>query len=101
MFASAEEKEIHDKTQQAATDIRNGARRVKEDLREAANNVRHDVEDLARQAGKEARNFVGSAEKSVAEMTDSMTARIQDNPIQSIAISAGVGLVLGLLLSRR
>jgi ElaB/YqjD/DUF883 family membrane-anchored ribosome-binding protein len=101
MFATAEEKNIHNDSQQAAADIRQGARRIKEDVREAANNVKSDFEDIARQAGHEARSFVGAAEQNVAEMTESISARIQDNPLQSIAISAGVGLVLGLLLSRR
>lgn len=48
-----------------------------------------------------ARGFVTKGKESVQRWSDGMSDRIQEKPMQSLAIALGVGVVLGLLLSRR
>ena len=67
-----------------------------DDLQDAKRNIR----DVAEEAGSTARQFLHNKSEQVAEMRKQAEDRITTHPLQSVAIAAVGGLLLGALLRR-
>lgn len=97
-----------DATGQSGDNFKGDVRRVGEDLskvKDDLNNAAHDVAAAAKSgyaAAKErtAHAIEGARERG-EEMTESIQSRIKDNPLAAVAVAAGVGIVLGMLVCRR
>lgn len=59
------------------------------------------AEDSLRQAKARLTQAEEEALKRARELADATEEYVRDNPWQSVGIAAGIGLVLGLLISRR
>jgi len=64
------------------------------DMDTAAQAVRDDIEEIAHQAGRYVHDLANSSEEN-------LTQKIREKPVASLLIAAGVGFVLGALLTRR
>jgi len=97
-----------DTTGQSGDNLKGDVRRVGEDLTQIKDNLSstaHDVAAAARSgyaAAKEraASTYEGARERGL-EATETLQARIKESPVTSVAIAAGVGLLLGIVLARR
>lgn len=63
--------------------------------------VRARAEDSVRQAKSRIHSLEQDALRSGKELVDSTEDYVKKNPWQALGVAAGVGLVLGVLLSRR
>ena len=63
--------------------------------------VRARAEQSLQQAKGRLSELEQDARRRAQEMTDATEGYVRDNPWQSVGIAAGVGLLLGLLMSRR
>lgn len=63
--------------------------------------VRARAEESLRQARARLSQVEEDALKQAREVADATEEYVRENPWQSVGIAAGVGLLLGLLLSRR
>lgn len=63
--------------------------------------VRARAEQSLQQAKVRLTELERDARRRAQEMTDATEGYVRDNPWQSVGIAAGVGLLLGLLMSRR
>jgi ElaB/YqjD/DUF883 family membrane-anchored ribosome-binding protein len=63
--------------------------------------VRARAEDSLRQAKARLSEVEEEALRRARELADATEEYVRDNPWQSVGIAAGVGLVLGILISRR
>jgi len=59
------------------------------------------AEDSLRQARARLTQVEEEALKRARELADATEEYVRDNPWQSVGIAAGIGLVLGVLISRR
>jgi ElaB/YqjD/DUF883 family membrane-anchored ribosome-binding protein len=63
--------------------------------------VRARAEESLRQARVRVTEVEEEALRRARELADATEEYVRENPWQSIAIAAGIGLVLGILISRR
>jgi ElaB/YqjD/DUF883 family membrane-anchored ribosome-binding protein len=63
--------------------------------------VRARAEESLRQAKARLSSIEDEALRRAREVADAANEYVRENPWQSVGIAAGVGLLLGLLLSRR
>jgi ElaB/YqjD/DUF883 family membrane-anchored ribosome-binding protein len=63
--------------------------------------VRARAEESLRQARARLSEVEEEALRRARELADATEEYVRDNPWQSIGIAAGIGLVLGILISRR
>lgn len=63
--------------------------------------VRARAEDSLRQARVRLTEVEEDALRRARELADATEEYVRDNPWQSVGIAAGIGLVLGILISRR
>ncbi|HEY6641720.1 DUF883 family protein [Povalibacter sp.] len=63
--------------------------------------VRARAEESLRQARERLSQVEEEALRRARELADATEEYVRDNPWQSIGIAAGIGLVLGILISRR
>jgi ElaB/YqjD/DUF883 family membrane-anchored ribosome-binding protein len=86
--------------------------RTADELREQARAVKEDLRRLGRTAGGVAQEKAGEAQEWASqrythgrekanELSQRVNGYVQENPLKSVIIAAGVGAFLGLMLSRR
>ena len=63
--------------------------------------VRARAEESLRQARARVGEIEEEALRRARELADATEEYVRDNPWQSIGVAAGIGLVLGILISRR
>jgi len=63
--------------------------------------VRARAEESLRQARERLSEVEEEALRRARELADATEEYVRDNPWQSVGIAAGIGLVLGILISRR
>lgn len=69
-------------------------------FKEAAADISNAAGDLANSAKKQASRAVDSAQHTAIETFGDIETQIRKNPTQSALIAAGLGLLVGLLISR-
>ncbi|HEX4145792.1 MAG TPA: hypothetical protein VHY91_19965 [Pirellulales bacterium] len=83
-----------DAAKEKVTDLRDTVSQQAADLREATNRK---AEDLRTRAGE----FCDEGRQRAVEFERTLEQRIREKPLQSVAIAAGVGILLGMLWIRR
>ena len=82
-----------------------GAKRAQEALRDQAATVTEDLKELARTGKDTAREFVRGVKDKSRERIDTVRGDVQAYvelyPLKSLLIAAGVGLIVGALMTRR
>ena len=68
---------------------------------ETIQEVRARAEESLQQARTRLSQFEDQAYQRARELADSTEGYVRENPWQSLGIAAGVGMLVGLLLSRR
>ena len=68
--------------------------------REKLNSALGELSVKADEAGRVVKKGLSQAEVSVRQGMDVTERRIRENPLVSVGIAAGVGLILGLLINR-
>jgi len=71
-----------------------------DEIREQLQTLRSDLSDLSDTVRKQARKGLDEAQERAAERVEDIEGQIRRNPIQSTAIAAGIGFLLGAILSR-
>lgn len=71
------------------------------DFVEAAVGVRDNVRDMGTAAKSMAKNKVDLLVKEVGALRDAVLTKVGKQPMKSVLLAAGGGLLLGLLLRRR
>lgn len=69
-------------------------------LHDAADEAKRNLRETAEEAGANARRFFQEKTEQAAELRKNAEERITSHPLQSVAIAAVGGLLLGALLRR-
>lgn len=95
-------------TEQLVADLKTVMQDAEALLRATSNQTGERIQEIraqAEQSLRQARVRVGELEQEARrraqEMADQTEVYMRENPWQSVGIAAGVGLLIGLLLSRR
>jgi ElaB/YqjD/DUF883 family membrane-anchored ribosome-binding protein len=73
---------------------------VKSDIGEMGHLVKSAASETVGDAKDKAKDFLDEKREQTRELEDALLSRVRNRPLESVAIAAGVGLVLGFL-SRR
>lgn len=71
---------------------------VKESLSEMARDAASTAKAGAQEASKRVEQTVEAGKKGAAQAIESLTDHISENPLKTIGIALGVGLVIGFLM---
>ena len=82
-------------------DLRRQAKVVKEDLRGLGRTAKEVAQDKLGDAKKKAVEYADEGKQEALRLEDQVESYIRQNPLKSVLIATGAGLLLGLLLSRR
>jgi ElaB/YqjD/DUF883 family membrane-anchored ribosome-binding protein len=95
-------------TEELFTDLQAVVRDAEELLRATSGLAGDKVQEIrarTEETIKQARSRIGDVEveavRRVKEAANATEGYVRDNPLQAVGIAAGVGLLVGLLLSRR
>lgn len=69
-------------------------------MTDAASELLNEGKKYANELYKEGLNKVSEAEDSVKEYSDDLLKKVQENPLASVLIAAGVGFLLSALLKK-
>ncbi|MBL8876233.1 MAG: DUF883 family protein [Phycisphaerae bacterium] len=75
--------------------------RIKDDLAETAHDVAEAAASGVSMARRQVADTVKMARKQSREAAKTLAEQIEEKPWTSVAIAAGAGVVLGILLSRK
>jgi ElaB/YqjD/DUF883 family membrane-anchored ribosome-binding protein len=71
-----------------------------EELREQLETLKTDFANLSDTVRKQASRGIEDAQEYAADKVEDLEAHIRRNPIQATAIAAGIGFLIGAILSR-
>ena len=89
--------------QAAAKDFnsaKSDAKKTKNEAIDAAYEVKDGLQNAAQDAGHKVRKIYDHARDDFRHAADNVTYQIRSKPVQSAAIAAGVGFLVGLLVRR-
>lgn len=75
--------------------------RIKDDIAETAHDLAEAAASGISSAKRGVTDSIESARKQGKRVAKSMTEQIEEKPWTAVAVAAGAGIVLGILLSRR
>lgn len=81
-------------------DNKTGSQPSSDDVREQLNVLRKDLTELADTVKHQARHKLSEAEDQARQKVGELEEQIREKPIQAALIAAGVGFLLGAILSR-
>lgn len=87
---------VNDPIQEMNTATDYAANRGQSEIEE----LRRDIKDLAEKYGSMAQNRVSDVKHKVRENVGDVERHIREKPVQSALIAAGVGFLIGALISR-
>ncbi len=93
-------KTADEKKQAAREDLRDAAHKIGEGFQEAGGAARDYAKERATEASRRAQDAYAEGRDRVRAAEDRFESYVQQHPLKSVAIAAGVGLLLGLF-SRR
>lgn len=88
--------EVQSRYQRVSEDVRRGAERASEEIRRGTERARERYGEVA----EGARERYAQAREKSGELSRDLAHYVRDNPGRSIAIAAGVGFLVGLLVRR-
>jgi ElaB/YqjD/DUF883 family membrane-anchored ribosome-binding protein len=71
-----------------------------DELREQIDTLKTDFANLSETVRKQASRGIEHAQERAVEKVEDLEAQIRRNPIQATAIAAGIGFLIGAILSR-
>ena len=83
-----------------STNRSSSSRNDNDDLREQLSSLKSDLSNLSDTVRKQAKTEISKVEEHAAEKMEDLETQIRKNPIASTAIAAGVGFLIGAILSR-
>ena len=83
-----------------ASDLREAASQVGQNLRDLGGQVRDTATQQYEQLRQQAGDYYEQGRQRAMEMEQSLEQYVQEKPIQSLLIAAGVGMLLGMLWKR-
>ena len=98
--ASADTKDIENQLQQLRDDIANLAKTVAAVGNDKANEVKGKARRAANDAADASMQMVEAARSQAVSLERDLESQIRTNPIQAVAIAAGVGFLFALLTRR-
>jgi ElaB/YqjD/DUF883 family membrane-anchored ribosome-binding protein len=93
--------ELETPTQPTTDRLRDQVGTVRDDLKTLGGLAKDAAQEKLGEARTAARDAYHHGRERVDTELDRFARRVQENPLQSIAIAAGIGVLLGALLSRR
>lgn len=81
--------------------LREQATAVKEDVRELGRLAKEASRDKLRETKQVAGEYVARGQQRAGEIEDSVVTYVRDNPVKSLLMAAGAGVLIGFLFSRR
>jgi len=87
-------------SQQGAGDLKEAASQVGQNLRDLGGQVRDTATQQYEQLRQQANDYYEQGRQRAVEMEQSLEQYVQEKPIQSLLIAAGVGMLLGVLWKR-
>jgi ElaB/YqjD/DUF883 family membrane-anchored ribosome-binding protein len=88
--------DVQGRYQRVSEDVRRGAERATEEIRRGTDKARERYSEVA----EEARAGYGKVRERSGELSRDLSFYVRDNPGRSVAIAAGVGFLIGLLVRR-
>ncbi len=85
----------------AASEVRQHAKAVNEDLRGLGRATKEVAQEKMGDAKQKATEYYEQGKKKASEFEDQIESYVRQKPLKSVLIAAGVGILLGFLLSRR
>ena len=82
-------------------DLRETAAQVKENLRDIGGQVRDQATQSYEQMRDQASEYYEEGRRRAMEMEQTLEQYVQEKPIQSLLIAAGIGMFLGMIWKRR
>lgn len=89
--------DVQDRARRMGDDVRRGAERASRDFRRGAERAKDAYDDVAHRA----RQTYRKVQTKASDVTHEVNRFVRDNPGKAIAIAAGVGFLIGLLVRRR
>ena len=81
-------------------DLKEAAAQVGQNLRDLGSQVRDTATQQYEQLREQATDYYQQGRERAMEMEQSLEQYVQEKPIQSLLIAAGVGMLLGMLWKR-
>jgi ElaB/YqjD/DUF883 family membrane-anchored ribosome-binding protein len=81
--------------------LRESAAEVKENLRDIGTQVRDKAGEQYEQMRDQASQYYEEGRRRAMEMEQTLEQYVQEKPIQSLLIAAGVGMLIGMIWKRR
>ena len=82
------------------TNLRDSAAQVGQNLRDLSGQVRDTATQQYEQLRQQAGDYYEQGRQRAMEMEQSLEQYVQEKPIQSLLIAAGVGMLLGMIWKR-
>lgn len=89
-----------DEAQNAADTLRDTASQVKDNLRDLGSQVRTAATDQYDHLRQQATDYYSEGRARAEDFEHSLESYVQEKPIQSLLIAAGVGVLMGVLWKR-
>ena len=83
-----------------ANNLKDTAKKAKNEVVDAAYEVKDGLKSAAHDTGTKVRQIYDHVRDDINHAADNVTYQIRSKPVQSAAIAAGVGFILGFLLRR-
>ena len=80
--------------------VREAATQVSQNLRDAGSQLRDQAQEKYNQLRDQASQYYEEGRQRAQEWEQGLESYVQEKPIQSLLIAAGVGMVLGILWKR-
>jgi ElaB/YqjD/DUF883 family membrane-anchored ribosome-binding protein len=82
-------------------EVRELGRVTREAAQEKLDAARRAAEEAYQQGRKKAGDLYDQSKRKAGDVEDQVVEYIRDKPLKSLVIAAGVGMLLGIILSRR
>ena len=83
-----------------AGDLRDTAAQVGQNIRDLGSQVRDAASEQYDQVRRQAQEYYEQGRERARELEQNLESYVQEKPIQSLLIAAGVGMLLGILWKR-
>jgi ElaB/YqjD/DUF883 family membrane-anchored ribosome-binding protein len=100
-MAHNESEERNSTTPSATDQLRSQAETVREDLGELGRLAKGAAREKLGEARDVATDYYGQGRKKAEEIETQLVDYVRTKPLKSVLIAAGVGALLGILISRR
>jgi ElaB/YqjD/DUF883 family membrane-anchored ribosome-binding protein len=87
--------------QKHSSEFKNSASAIGHDVQDLGRATKNLAEDAVNLLKNNATDYYQQGVKKAHNLEKTLETRIKENPIQALAIAAGVGFVIGALIARR